>query len=65
MGRERGNGGLTRAFSYGVEGLGVTVLSDGVRVEADAVVVATGFKSSWGKMFDRKFLLHALWIELT
>lgn len=42
-----------RVEKFGSDGHSV-VLSDGTRVEADAVVVATGFKSSWGKMFDRK-----------
>jgi dimethylaniline monooxygenase (N-oxide forming) len=42
-----------RVERFGADGHSV-VLSDGVRVEADAVIVATGFKSSWGKLFDRK-----------
>lgn len=45
----------SRVEKFGADGHSV-VLSDGVRLEADAVIVATGFKSSWGKMFDRKLI---------
>ncbi|EKM52447.1 uncharacterized protein PHACADRAFT_211704 [Phanerochaete carnosa HHB-10118-sp] len=45
-----------RVEKFGSDGHSV-VLSDGTRVEADAVIVATGFKSSWGKMFDRNTLV--------
>lgn len=41
-----------RAEKFGADGRSI-VLSDGTRMEGDAVILGTGFKSSWGKIFDR------------
>lgn len=42
-----------RAEKFGADGRSI-VLSDGTRMEGDAVILGTGFKSSWGKIFDRR-----------
>ncbi|OCH90140.1 FAD/NAD(P)-binding domain-containing protein [Obba rivulosa] len=41
-----------RAASYGADGHSV-VLNDGRVVEADAVILCTGYTSSWDKVFDK------------
>lgn len=43
-----------RALAFGTNRKSV-VLSDGRFVETDAIVLGTGFKSSWGQIFDRMF----------
>ncbi len=40
-----------RAVAFGEDGHSI-VLSDGSVVRADAIVLATGYKSSWTKIFD-------------
>lgn len=40
-----------RASGFGDDGRSI-ILTDGRIVEADAVILATGFQSSWGKIFD-------------
>lgn len=42
-----------RAEGYGADGRSV-ILDDGRSIRADAVILATGFTSSWRKLFDRK-----------
>lgn len=46
-----------RAVGYGFDGngWGMLVLKDGKRIKADAVVLATGYSSSWTKIFDREY----------
>ncbi|TFK37874.1 FAD/NAD-P-binding domain-containing protein [Crucibulum laeve] len=45
-----------RVVSYGVDGHSV-VLNDGRVVKADIVILATGYTSSWGAIFDEKTVL--------
>lgn len=40
-----------RALRYSDDGRGL-VLEDGRSIEAGMVVLATGYKSSWDKLFD-------------
>ncbi|KAJ3529431.1 hypothetical protein NM688_g7855 [Phlebia brevispora] len=40
-----------RANTFGTDGRSI-ILTDGRLVEADAVILATGFSSSWNKIFD-------------
>jgi hypothetical protein len=46
-----------RVVGFGKDGTSV-VLSDGTTLEAEAVVLATGFTSSWKKFFDGRFHIH-------
>ncbi len=48
-----------RASTFGADGRSIELL-DGQIIEADAVILATGFSSSWNKIFDRKHPLLLL-----
>ena len=54
----------TRATRFGDDGRSI-VLADGSSVEADALVFATGFSSSWKEIFDgeRRVAYRATSIE--
>jgi dimethylaniline monooxygenase (N-oxide forming) len=43
-----------RAVSFGNDGRSI-VLNDGKVVKADAVILCTGYQSSWTTIFDRQF----------
>jgi hypothetical protein len=46
-----------RVVGFGKDGTSV-ILSDGTTLEAEAVVLTTGFTSSWNKIFDGRFHIH-------
>jgi dimethylaniline monooxygenase (N-oxide forming) len=46
-----------RAVSFGTNRKSV-VLNDGRTLKTDAIVLATGFRSSWDNIFDRMFTIQ-------